>query len=174
MISLHNTIVNFLPDFDFVTGPSLSNVLGPWYAVGAVRSSRLSHQPHSLLYLPSDDPYSGTPVVQNSKFTDSSRDKLEEKHSAKDITWYREHGKKRRREKKGTHPSPPIQRSSLNTLNLSSPSAALTLSLTAPVILSTSSRDRWTAMNSDSGSWGVCVKIWRMRSGYRVIRCTGC
>lgn len=41
MISLHNTIVNFLPDFDFVTGPSLSNVLGPWYAVGAVRSSRL-------------------------------------------------------------------------------------------------------------------------------------
>jgi hypothetical protein len=30
MISLHSTIVNFLPDFDFVTGPSLSNVLGPW------------------------------------------------------------------------------------------------------------------------------------------------
>jgi len=82
-----------------------------------------------------------------------------------------------RNRKKGkgewTHPSPPIQRSSLSTLNLSSPSAALTLSLTAPVILSTSSRERWTAMNSDSGSCGVWDRIWRMRSGYRVIRCTG-
>jgi hypothetical protein len=37
-----------------------------------------------------------------------------------------------------THPSPPIHRSSLNTLNLSSPSASLTLSLIAAVIFSAS------------------------------------
>jgi hypothetical protein len=40
--SLHSTSLNFLPDLAFVTCPSLSNLLGPWYAVGAVRSSRLS------------------------------------------------------------------------------------------------------------------------------------
>lgn len=40
-MSLQRTKVNFLPDFDFDTMPSLSNRLGPWYAVGAVRSSRL-------------------------------------------------------------------------------------------------------------------------------------
>lgn len=112
MISLHNTMVNFRPDFDFVTEPSFNSFRGPWYAVGAVKSNRL--------------------VVSIGHITKLSD--LDGKCSGE-----------------RTYPSPPIHRSSLNTLNLSSPSASLTLSLIAPVIPSASFNALWTVAMSWSG-----------------------